>query len=317
MAKVSQDEENRLKKAKNDKISAEVRRGYRDLSIEFSQQNEAELKPLKLIDFLQKSDKLYKKVIEVQEAVYDARIVNKMVRICKDKTNKMSANAIQFHSHEYADRLVRKMKGVQDGGRVKVSRKRLTLLGKEVKSLFNRSPVLVYLNGALGFNPPEVKERKRREPSKLKPTKMSDLKSTQANVVEQTENSGNQTEQLVVHTLRALVVIYKNSQKKSLNYFRFVLDPVSFGKTVENMFHVSFLVKEGKARIFLENGIPLIKPVKPKKSGSLASADDGNSNQVVMKVSMYEWERLVDALSLTESMIPPVGQEIQLLPKQR
>ena len=79
---------------------------------------------------------------------------------------------------------------------------------------------------------------------------MSDLKSTQANVVEQTENSGNQTEQLVVHTLRALVVIYKNSQKKSLNYFRFQLFVKRFYDgwklSAQNSYYLDILPSEMK-----------------------------------------------------------------------
>ena len=52
------------------------------------------------------------------------------------------------------------------------------------------------------------------------------------------------------------------------------------------MFHVSFLVKEGKAKIFLENGLAVIKPVKPKRAGhSAAAREDDVKNQV----TKYMW----------------------------
>ena len=108
---------------------------------------------------------------QVQEAVYDARMLTKIARLSLDKTTKMSTNAIQFNSNEYADRLMEKMKG----NRANISRRRLYQLGKEVKSLFNRSPALHYLNGALGFIPPPTKEKRHREPSKLRPTKVRSL----------------------------------------------------------------------------------------------------------------------------------------------
>ena len=81
-------------------------------------------------------------------------------------------------------------------------------------------------------------------------------------------------------------------------YFSFVLDPSSFGKTVENMFYTSFLIKEAKAKIYFKEvddsnkTLPVIIPLKRRKH------EDGNSNnlddrkQLLMTISIEEWIRL-------------------------
>ena len=73
-------------------------------------------------------------------------------------------------------------------------------------------------------------------------------------VVQQTQTSESsaqeeKTEVLVRSTLCQLHAHYKANGNRPINYFKFVMDPRSFGNTVENAFHVSFLVKEKQARI--------------------------------------------------------------------
>lgn len=44
-----------------------------------------------------------------------------------------------------------------------------------------------------------------------------------------------------------------------LGYFQFLVDPNSYARTVENMFHFSFLIKDGRMGItFGQEGIPYI-----------------------------------------------------------
>jgi hypothetical protein len=49
-----------------------------------------------------------------------------------------------------------------------------------------------------------------------------------------------------MHIKRCLVERYKAADSSPMDYFEFVVDPTSFAKTVENMFHVSFLIKVNK-----------------------------------------------------------------------
>ena len=74
---------------------------------------------------------------------------------------------------------------------------------------------------------------------------------------------------MVTHVFRCLVTKFKEAGKKPVNYFKFVLNPDCFGTSIENMFHVSFLVKEGKADADIsvcgETGLPFITPKSKKK----------------------------------------------------
>ncbi|EPB70696.1 Nse4 [Ancylostoma ceylanicum] len=45
----------------------------------------------------------------------------------------------------------------------------------------------------------------------------------------------------------------------SVDFYSFVIDPTDFAKTVENMFYVSFLVKDGRVRLAVgEDGLPVL-----------------------------------------------------------
>jgi hypothetical protein len=47
--------------------------------------------------------------------------------------------------------------------------------------------------------------------------------------------------------------------KGGVDYWKFVVNPRSFGQTIENMFYVSFLIRDGKAGITIDDdGLPAV-----------------------------------------------------------
>ena len=65
-------------------------------------------------------------------------------------------------------------------------------------------------------------------------------------------------EQVTTRMVSRLVEIIQRLEEP-ISYFRFVIDPNDFGQTVENIFHMAFVIKEGHAEIRLDNdGLPII-----------------------------------------------------------
>ena len=98
--------------------------------------------------------------------------------------------------------------------------------------------------GAIDVEPKEEKEKKVRQSRKS--SAVDETMATQtAKTPKNTETGASLTEMLVNSTLMQLEDAYEVNDRNPISYFNFVLDPQSFTKSVENMFHFSFLVKEG------------------------------------------------------------------------
>jgi hypothetical protein len=59
--------------------------------------------------------------------------------------------------------------------------------------------------------------------------------------------------------MNALMAKHDVNSSGAVDYWKFVVNPLSFGQTIENMFYVSFLVRDGKAGITIDDsGLPFV-----------------------------------------------------------
>ena len=148
---------------------------------------------------------------------------------------------------------------------------------------------------------------------------------TKTAIVSRSQEDGQQrTSKLVESTRKILERRYSQNNKQPVDYFKFVIDPDSFGNTVENMviiyfetiqflffhfifqFHVSFLVKQRVVELGVseEEGLPVLTPLSSgSRGGGGEEGESEGKNQAIISLSFQDWEELKEAQEVTSAVI--------------
>ncbi|KAF2648253.1 Nse4-domain-containing protein [Lophiostoma macrostomum CBS 122681] len=107
------------------------------------------------------------------------------------------------------------------------------------------------------------------------------------------------------------------AEESAVHLFDFVVNPHSFGQTVENLFYVSFLIREGSVKVVTgeaagDDGLPVLAPPVPAQAMSekeLQALDDAKQarpqkHQAVFSLDWPTWKKLIKAFDIKEPLIP-------------
>ncbi|KAH9884194.1 Nse4-domain-containing protein [Xylariomycetidae sp. FL2044] len=127
------------------------------------------------------------------------------------------------------------------------------------------------------------------------------LEHVQEEVQNRVEDAANQGQD--EGSLQNLMNAVGLSSTGGIDLLKFVVNPKSFGQTVENMFYVSFLIRDGRIEIqFDDNNLPSLHPITRESEGS-GTKHGAQKQQAVLTIDMQMWRDIVDAFNITESII--------------
>jgi hypothetical protein len=110
---------------------------------------------------------------------------------------------------------------------------------------------------------------------------------------------------------RRLMSEFRIADTGGVSLFDYVLNPRSFGQTVENLFYVSFLIKEGSVGVWPDSdGLPTLSPTNPRTIEQQREAK-ASKRQAVLALDYGVWRQLVDALEVKTPLIPHRQEESQ------
>ncbi|GHJ87436.1 hypothetical protein NliqN6_3838 [Naganishia liquefaciens] len=178
-----------------------------------------------------------------------------------------------------------------------------------------RAPAAEFMNGMMAVeHTRRVVQRKARQQQVLQPeVRPKEIRQ------EDMKQAVNPT---IVFTGRLEALLEKHDAK--VNLFKWLINPWSFGQTIENTFYTSFLLKECKVAIDEAedgSGIPYIFCCDPPSEEDLRARefdDAGNDigpalrkRQVVLEMSLEIWQEAIELFDIRESFIPHRTEEAQ------
>ncbi|KAA1089013.1 nuclear protein [Puccinia graminis f. sp. tritici] len=175
-------------------------------------------------------------------------------------------------------------------------------VGKRLMRYSRRAPAMDLMYGPL-----EIQQKKRKLTQRVKLEKHeSDMK--QPELIDNNDIERSQAE------MSALIkkisdLLTTEGGTNGINLFQFFINPGSFSQSVENLFCLSFLIRDGKAAIDcddeegVEREFPVVYSTEP--AGADVIQEDGfTKTQIILELTMQDWQDAIDLYGIESSIIP-------------
>jgi hypothetical protein len=108
---------------------------------------------------------------------------------------------------------------------------------------------------------------------------------------------------------RDLLLKHGVNENGGIDLWKFVVNPLSFGQTVENLFYVSFLIRDGKVGIEVDDsGLPYLVTTQP--AGREGAGDNGvMKRQAVLSIDEAMWKEIIEVWGLEQPLIEHRDEE--------
>ncbi|KAJ3040143.1 nuclear protein [Rhizophlyctis rosea] len=277
-----------------------VRSQYRQLYEVEDGKDMASLTLAQLKERTSKANELLKHVNTTQEAALDHKTLVDISNAAAKRIKQMRIDGGTFDVDEYLNKVASKMRrqvpvdldeDEEDvGGRNDLD---WFALGRVAGKWLQRAPTMDFLLGPLAVDPKEKVQRQRRVRDKQD---LHNMKNPTSISREEITQEG-ETTTLVVELTRKL------HQAGRIPFFQFVINPHSFSQTVENIFYLSFMIRDGTASLEDDDGELVLEPQEAPAAHAYA---DGEVRRVQAIVDIDEavWREAIEVYHIRESFLP-------------
>ncbi|XP_065646622.1 non-structural maintenance of chromosomes element 4 homolog A isoform X2 [Hydra vulgaris] len=289
------------------KVRRQIRAEYRSLAFELNENAEesSNTDSANLQEYIEKVEGLFTKVRHPREAVHDSSLLVTLTKKGRQQAQQLKTDLVSFDNHTFIEKIISFVSGRnisdilgEDNDICDLSNTAWKQLGNECRPLFKKTPHFDFLLGPLVLKV-IAKERIQRTANREKLPQGDALKLKIIDSVDEKEEATTKEVERVYKILKKST----NNGMQAVCLFQFIINPTSFGQSVENLFHLSFLIKDGRATIELdEQKCPTIN--LHKEYNETEYADIVYKKQVIMTLTMADWKEIIEVYKINEPTIP-------------
>lgn len=167
--------------------------------------------------------------------------------------------------------------------------------------LISRKALLIdHLNGPLATEKRVMQPRTRRVDDSNTQTKATTARNVKASEI---RGDPEQNTATMVQTTYRIFEERDQGRFEAVNFFKFFINPRSFSQSIENLFFTSFLIKEGKLRLYVEDDIPMIQMLTEQEMQDARGASNKPSVHQISSLDYKTWQTLIETFEITESFL--------------
>ncbi|XP_037369630.1 EP300-interacting inhibitor of differentiation 3 [Talpa occidentalis] len=299
--------------ADNEEKCRTIRKQYRQLIYSVQQHRDDIVNTASdtLTEALEEANALFDGVSRTREAALDAQFLVLASDLGKEKAKQLNCDVSFFNQVAFCDFLFLfvGLNWMEDGepGDLggydeHVARSFWAALQREAASCTLQAEPFRFLFGS--FKTERAAPRPRLEPQRR--VRKMEERGDMPTKLRKLDLSSNQeaTEKEVERILGLLQMYFQKYPDTPVSYFEFVIDPKSFSRTVENIFYVSFIIRDGFARIRLDQDrLPILEPTSTSQMGEGNDLGYLGRKQGVISLSLQDWKNIVATFEISEAMI--------------
>ncbi|MEN2497644.1 MAG: Non-structural maintenance of chromosomes element 4 A, partial [Marteilia pararefringens] len=263
-----------------------------------------------LTEKLNNTNKMFQKIPSnsTREANLDAAVIASLTKLSRQKASHIQSDVFNFSMSEF----ISKQKiYVNDPSDSLMTIDGWKSLGRLALSYLHEPSGANFLYGTYFPKDPTLMKRERKTTKK---NETDSIPITQPSAPEKLQqqlvNSEEATTDEVDRILKILKTCFRANGNQPIEFFKFILDPTSFSLTVENLFHLSFLVRDNWVKLVWVDEVLYILPKTAEKSRNRSELDveiDENTNHMIFNMTYKIWKQLIDAYDMQDSqpMIKP------------